>query len=624
MVRQPVKLILDTDMGGGDCDDVDDVGTLCMLNALMDNGEVELLAVVINTMPQKIAGVVSVLQHFYGRDDVLIGAYKGGSPWYWQVSAYVGLLADHWPSPLKHTSQLPSALEVYRRTLASQPDHSVVISSVGMLTNLADLIRSQPDTHSPLSGLALFTSKVRLLAVMGGAYPQGFECNFCASRDDAAFVFAHLPPKVPVLYLGVEIGLEVMHGAALTDCADRSNPCRQAYIDYLRGPHRDRPSWDPLTTLAAVRGIRAVPGLLECQGGACRGFNRFDSDSCANEWQARVHSNQTYLRLDRSKADAAGAAIDRLVCQPRRAEVVARREPPYRQEESPPWQWRPTEAYELYVSRQEARDFAQAEHACVDLGGHLAAPWNAARNERVRKAMVAHGHESVLLGARSDIVSEDGDFFWVGSHERVEYSNWAEGQPDRARWKVDGDWKEERCVEMWRNGKWNDCPCDGRHYVCDIPTSPPPDVPPLPPRSHPAAPPLPPPLAPPPPPPAPPLPHSPLAPPPPSPPPSSSVLQASSSPPSPCSALLHAAPSTPSTTALSLTASVRAAAEQLEPLFPAEHPLLTMALLLVCCGAGFVGRNSFRAGRLSAFPRKAQARYKQGASKLQSEDDQLS
>ena len=47
----PVKLIFDTDFGGGTCQDVDDVGTLCMLNALMDNGEAELLAIVVNTMP---------------------------------------------------------------------------------------------------------------------------------------------------------------------------------------------------------------------------------------------------------------------------------------------------------------------------------------------------------------------------------------------------------------------------------------------------------------------------------------------------------------------------------------------------------------------------------------------
>ena len=45
----PVKLIIDTDIGGGGCNDVDDVGAICIANALADNGEAELLAMVQNT-----------------------------------------------------------------------------------------------------------------------------------------------------------------------------------------------------------------------------------------------------------------------------------------------------------------------------------------------------------------------------------------------------------------------------------------------------------------------------------------------------------------------------------------------------------------------------------------------
>ena len=46
----------------------------------------------------------------------------------------------------------------------------------------------------------------------------------------------------------------VCTGAVLTDCYDETNPMRQAYIDYLRGEYRCRPSWDPLTAFIAVRG----------------------------------------------------------------------------------------------------------------------------------------------------------------------------------------------------------------------------------------------------------------------------------------------------------------------------------------------------------------------------------
>ena len=63
-------------MGGGACRDVDDVVALCTLHALEDNGEVELLAVVHDTAPPPCAGVISAINHWYGRDDIPIGAYN--------------------------------------------------------------------------------------------------------------------------------------------------------------------------------------------------------------------------------------------------------------------------------------------------------------------------------------------------------------------------------------------------------------------------------------------------------------------------------------------------------------------------------------------------------------------
>ena len=65
----PVKLIIDTDIGGGGCNDVDDVVALCIANALVDTGEAELLAVVQNTAPFQCAGAISVLNTFYGRGE---------------------------------------------------------------------------------------------------------------------------------------------------------------------------------------------------------------------------------------------------------------------------------------------------------------------------------------------------------------------------------------------------------------------------------------------------------------------------------------------------------------------------------------------------------------------------
>jgi hypothetical protein len=57
----PQRLIIDTDMGF----DVDDVGAVCLGNALADAGLVSLLAVVHNTGCKLGIGGVSAINHFY-------------------------------------------------------------------------------------------------------------------------------------------------------------------------------------------------------------------------------------------------------------------------------------------------------------------------------------------------------------------------------------------------------------------------------------------------------------------------------------------------------------------------------------------------------------------------------
>jgi len=321
----PVPLIIDTDIGGGGCMDVDDVAAVCMAHALEDNGEAKLLAMVQDTNPKGGAGVLSVLNHFYGRDSIPIGAYKGAglskdSPFL----PYVTNLVEHYPSPIKNTSQVPSAVDVYREVLVKQVDHSVHISSIGILTNLEDLLKSPADQFSSLSGYELVRQKVKMLAVMGGKYPgsEGSpECNFCgcAHADSAsaataaastAYVFSHMPPEVEIVYSGFEIGIQVQSGGRLTDCASQNNPCRQAFIDY-GGRGQSRYSWDPLSTLVAVRGTKGAH-CSECTD--CDGVNEVDSRNGDNSWKMGATSSQSYLVLDDAKA--AGDAIDQLLCQP--------------------------------------------------------------------------------------------------------------------------------------------------------------------------------------------------------------------------------------------------------------------------------------------------------------------
>lgn len=70
---QPVKVIFDTDM----LTDFDDVGALSCLHALADAGEAEILATISSTRGNASVGAVQVINTYYGRGDLPVGAPKG-------------------------------------------------------------------------------------------------------------------------------------------------------------------------------------------------------------------------------------------------------------------------------------------------------------------------------------------------------------------------------------------------------------------------------------------------------------------------------------------------------------------------------------------------------------------
>lgn len=330
----PTGLIVDTDIGGGACMDVDDVAAVCAANAIADSGRAELLAIVQNTQPPACTGVISALLHHYGRDDLPIGAYKGDGLDHSGQLSYVADLANNFPAPIKNSSQVPDAVDVYRSVLAAAPDRSVAISSIGLMTNLETLLRSGPDQHSQLSGSELVAKKVKVLAAMAGAYPNlrapGVmkECNMCGCYNGAdakssataggasAFVYSNMPASVKLIFSGLEVGVNVRSGAVLETCAPASSPCRQAFMDYKRDNSggwapKGRCSWDPLTTLVAALGVSDDLGVAECTN--CSGYNHVDPDG-SNHWVPGAATNQSYLVLN--DADVAGQAIDALLCQP--------------------------------------------------------------------------------------------------------------------------------------------------------------------------------------------------------------------------------------------------------------------------------------------------------------------
>ncbi|HTE17651.1 MAG TPA: nucleoside hydrolase, partial [Armatimonadota bacterium] len=179
---KPAPVILDTDIGP----DVDDAGTVAVLNALADRGEARILAMGACTSSQWAAPCLDALNTYYGRPGIPVGTFKGtgflADPK--EHEKYNRAVAERFPNDLKNGANAPDAAALYRRVLARQPDRSVVFCAVGPLNNLSRLLDSGPDRASRLSGTDLVARKVKLLSVMGGRYPEGKEWNF--EQDPAA------------------------------------------------------------------------------------------------------------------------------------------------------------------------------------------------------------------------------------------------------------------------------------------------------------------------------------------------------------------------------------------------------------------------------------------------------
>ena len=62
--------------------------------------------------------------------------------------------------------------DVYRRVLAQQPDSSVTLVTVGFLTNLRNLLQSEPDALSPLAREATGGPKSKALGGYGRRFSQ--------------------------------------------------------------------------------------------------------------------------------------------------------------------------------------------------------------------------------------------------------------------------------------------------------------------------------------------------------------------------------------------------------------------------------------------------------------------
>ena len=192
---------------------------------------------------------------------------------------------------------------------------------VGFSTNIARLLDSAPDKHSPLSGKELVAKKCRLLSIMAGHYGEKPtpEYNVFIDVPAARKVYAEWPTAI--VASGFEIGLAIKFPAVSIEHDFNyvaHHPLPEAYALYQKMPY-DRETWDLTSVLNAVRPDRGYftlsdPGTITIDEKNVTHFAPFGSRSAPISEGRR--------RTDRSGARGLGQSCQPAAGGSRRAEAL--------------------------------------------------------------------------------------------------------------------------------------------------------------------------------------------------------------------------------------------------------------------------------------------------------------
>ena len=285
----PVRIIFDTDMHT----DCDDAGAMAVLHALQDKGECEILAMMCSTIDPFSGPAIDAINTYYRRPDIPIGIRK--TKGVLRKSLYTEGIASGFPHDFNATTA-PDAVELYRSILEQQPDNSVVIATVGYLTNISELLQL-PAADGRMSGIELVKRKVKQWVCMGGnfiGYPPKDDLklsnvNFFYDSMASYYAIRNWPKdlvfagrEVCSVPSGLAIGENLLHTPA-------TNPVRRAYELYFKGQPKNRHVADLATVLFAVRGLRDYWDI------ETNGYMDIQPDMTF-EWKFDKDSNQAYLK----------------------------------------------------------------------------------------------------------------------------------------------------------------------------------------------------------------------------------------------------------------------------------------------------------------------------------------
>lgn len=260
----PQRIIIDTDLSLW----WDDATAVGMANVLEQQGKVQILGVMSDIRNPVAAAALDAIDTAYGHSRIPIGAVADTSA-NTAPHGYSDVLAEQLPHAIRNSSQAQPAVDLYRRLLAAQPDHSVTVVAIGGDTNLAGLLKSGPGQGSALRGRALVATKVKKLVIEDGLFPMGGPPFTNEKLDVAATgtVVASTGWPTAIAWVDGFTGIDTKVGVTICSTVGPKNPMRIVYTTLFNcGPPGDG-DWDGPTMLYAVDGAAGIFSELG-QGGA--------------------------------------------------------------------------------------------------------------------------------------------------------------------------------------------------------------------------------------------------------------------------------------------------------------------------------------------------------------------
>lgn len=264
--QQPAvpQIILDTDIASS----TDDLFAMQLLYRYAAQGRCKLLGLVVDRMGDTNAAVADLMNNYYGFPTLPIGLERNGTNERFGYINYTPLAQATdtngnllFARTYSDYSSLPDGYVLYRRLLANAPDGSVTIMLAGIPSTIANLLTSDADQYSSLTGVELVRRKVKRLYFMATKLEPGSEQEVSAGYNrmmhpEAARTLIQLwPNDVDVILSPSAVGnlVEYAPEQVISDIDWTDiHPIKQIYLRF--DCNTGQRMWDPMLPLQEMEG----------------------------------------------------------------------------------------------------------------------------------------------------------------------------------------------------------------------------------------------------------------------------------------------------------------------------------------------------------------------------------